>query len=290
MERWSRSPPSTQATPSQPAVGRFLSQEQWLGVWKKSWQTQYIWSIWKQSIILNICHFRNNLRIFKDPENIFYIGVGSYMQHLRLCLRRHYLWLDNISCSGVLGVLFPLHYDIPDNLVGSICLSKFPFENSFQVHSPFLHCPSLLVAPLASHRPLFTQTQVDFSGLDSFEFKLRRRWQTTSQSSQPSRSSSRPSNSLSASLLAVPATPLPSSSASSSPFCSSPPPNASPVPPPLSPETKRRLQELSEELTIRQKVGLVAMWLLASFYGIATCFPEKVEKVYSLKQKTVSCG
>ena len=30
------------------------------------------------------------------------------------------------------------------------------------------------------------------------------------------------------------------------------------------------------KLIIRQKVGLVAIWLLASFYGIATCFPEKV--------------
>ena len=31
------------------------------------------------------------------------------------------------------------------------------------------------------------------------------------------------------------------------------------------------------------------MWLLASFYGIATCFPEKVEKLSSLIRKT-SCG
>jgi hypothetical protein len=50
----------------------------------------------------------------------------------------------------------------------------------------------------------------------------------------------------------------------------------SPVPAPLSPETKKRLAELSEDYTLRQKLTLFFTWLFAFFYGLATCFPEKV--------------
>ena len=100
--------------------------------------------------------------------------------------------------------------------------------------------------------------------------------------------SCQPSESRSTSLLGVPPTSIPSSSSSSTPApvlgTDSPPEDnssylpgtLSPVPAPLSPDTKRRLAELSEDLTMRQKLVLGAIWLLASLYGITTCFPEKV--------------
>ena len=112
---------------------------------------------------------------------------------------------------------------------------------------------------------------------------------------------------MSASYLAVPITPLPSSSSSSpapplgcvspldtgsyypgvaSPPCGhvnhypgvvSPPcGHVNHYPAPLSPDSKRRLAELSHDLSLAQKISLVSMWLLAAFYGITACFPEKV--------------
>ena len=105
------------------------------------------------------------------------------------------------------------------------------------------------------------------------------------KSSQPP--SCQPSESRSTSLLAVPANSI-SSSSSSTPApmfgCGTPPEDTnsyfpgtlSPVPAPLSPDTKRRLAELSDDLTMHQKLVLGAIWLLASLYGITTCFPEKV--------------
>ena len=107
------------------------------------------------------------------------------------------------------------------------------------------------------------------------------------------RSSFQPSNtSLSASYLAVPVTPIPSSSSSSPapppgsvspldtgsyyPGVVSPPCGHAHHPAPLSPDSKRRLAELSHDLSLAQKISLVSMWLLAAFYGITACFPEKV--------------
>ena len=113
--------------------------------------------------------------------------------------------------------------------------------------------------------------------------------------SSPRSGSFPPSNtSLSASYLAVPPTPLPSSSSSSPPpvpSCMSPVPLVdtgsyypgimSPCPQhhcpaPLSPDSKRRLAELSHDLSLAQKLSLVTMWLIAACYGITACFPEKV--------------
>ena len=47
-------------------------------------------------------------------------------------------------------------------------------------------------------------------------------------------------------------------------------------PPPLSPDSKRRLAELSHDLSLAQKISLASMWLLAACYGITACYPEKV--------------
>ena len=47
-------------------------------------------------------------------------------------------------------------------------------------------------------------------------------------------------------------------------------------PAPLSPDSKRRLAELSHDLSLAQKISLGSMWLLAAFYGMTACFPEKV--------------
>ena len=99
-----------------------------------------------------------------------------------------------------------------------------------------------------------------------------------------SQESHRPSSSaggcsLSASL------PPPLSSSCSSPCLPSPlsspsylPGTLSPAssPAPLSPDTKRRLAELSDDLTVRQKLAITSIWLLAVFYGVITCCPEKV--------------
>ena len=105
------------------------------------------------------------------------------------------------------------------------------------------------------------------------------------QTSRPS--SCQPSESRSTSLLAVPANSIPSSSSSTpapAASCVTPPEDTSsyfpgtlsPVPAPLSPDTKRRLAELSDDLTMNQKVVLGAIWIIAALYGITTCFPEKV--------------
>ena len=40
--------------------------------------------------------------------------------------------------------------------------------------------------------------------------------------------------------------------------------------------SKRRLAELSHELSLAQKISLGCMWLLAAFFGVTACFPEKV--------------
>ena len=44
----------------------------------------------------------------------------------------------------------------------------------------------------------------------------------------------------------------------------------------FSPGSKRRLAELSHELSLAQKISLGSMWLLAAFFGATACFPEKV--------------
>jgi len=72
----------------------------------------------------------------------------------------------------------------------------------------------------------------------------------------------------------------PSTSSRESPVSSTPSPyypgTLSPVPAPLSPDTKRRLAELSDDISMSQKLMLLSIWLCAAFFGIATCFPEKV--------------
>ena len=32
----------------------------------------------------------------------------------------------------------------------------------------------------------------------------------------------------------------------------------------------------SDDLTLKQKLGILGIWIFSAFYGIATCFPEKV--------------
>ena len=95
----------------------------------------------------------------------------------------------------------------------------------------------------------------------------------------PSVSGQQSTKSLSPSFLAAPPTPLPSLSSSEPPDCLSPfPPTLSPCPPPLSPHSKRRLKELSHDLSLKQKISLALIWALASFYGLTACFPEKVRR------------
>ena len=65
-----------------------------------------------------------SVRLATLVQNVFFFGkllaigiiicVGFYTHY-------HKDLLDNVPCSGFLGILFPLHDDIPDNLVGSIC-------------------------------------------------------------------------------------------------------------------------------------------------------------------------
>ena len=45
--------------------------------------------------------------------------------------------------------------------------------------------------------------------------------------------------------------------------------------------SKRRLAELSHELSLAQKMSLGLMWLIAAFFGVTACFPEKVRKIRS---------
>ena len=40
--------------------------------------------------------------------------------------------------------------------------------------------------------------------------------------------------------------------------------------------SKRRLAELSHELSLAQKISLGLMWLIAAFFGVTACFPEKI--------------
>ena len=59
---------------------------------------------------------------------------------------------SNVSCSGLLGVLFSLHNDLPDNLVGSI--SPFPhLKIAFRCILPFsiVLLSWLRLSPLVSH-------------------------------------------------------------------------------------------------------------------------------------------
>ena len=50
--------------------------------------------------------------------------------------------------------------------------------------------------------------------------------------------------------------------------------------------SKRRLAELSNELSLAQKISLGSMWLLAAFFGATACFPEKVTRS---KKQALSC-
>ncbi len=50
----------------------------------------------------------------------------------------------------------------------------------------------------------------------------------------------------------------------------------SPEPAPPSPETKRRLAQLRTNVSLKQKILLLSVWIFSAFFGLAFCFPEKV--------------
>ncbi|XP_023347187.1 uncharacterized protein LOC111715979 [Eurytemora carolleeae] len=64
-------------------------------------------------------------------------------------------------------------------------------------------------------------------------------------------------------------------------------PGLSPEPAPPSPQTKRRLAELSDDLTLKQKLCILGIWIFSAFYGIATCFPEKIFGVELLRDTQI---